>query len=685
VVGGKIVHSGPWTKVFGTFNVLQTFAGAGTDAVTYPRSPAVPNTSPLYADAAYWTAAYQTAKAAGLMPAGLTYGVDYPDAQGYAWQKITDVSTFEAFRVSVGIPVRAMLLRAGYALEQIDTTDIDGLDMIGYVRTRQMTVRAAIDPLRMMKLFDGYESGRVVKFVRRGGPIRHTFTEDELGVFVSGSERPSRVTTRKLQDVELPRRVRVHYLSQSREYELGEQDSPARVDTEAVNDIDVEIPMVLSDTEAVQAAQILWANAWSERFIHEIQVSAGWQELEPTDCIAIPVDGQVYRCRIVEINDSLPAFRKLALVRDDDGSYESFAVADEPPVIPPPLTITSPATLVPLDIPLIRDADNDPGFYAAMFPLVAGGWKGAAIYRSTDGGGNWARIATSNSAAVTGLLLEALPEAGYSTIDGGSVLRIQLDGDDELSSITRAALLNGSTGSNAAAIGADGRWEIIQFQNVEAFGERIFNCTTLLRGRRGTEQYVGTSVAGDRFVLLSGPGIIRVPLQLSDVGREYLYRAVGTGLTVDSADDVAFTGNGIALKPFSPVFIRGEREPVTGDWSITWIRRGRIGQTLPGGTEIPLSEQEEDYEVVIRDASSAELRVISVITPAATYTGDQQLTDFGYYPNPLTIEVYQLSAAVGRGYVGTAVFSSLLPVLGDTETASFVADSPDDPSTVGGG
>lgn len=690
IVNGAITRVGPWTLVTGAsqdFAVLASYhtasvGGNSSGTVSqYPLNPCVPHTQANYSSQAFWEAQYQIAVGVGSMPAGLTYGVGYPILQPWGYVRSLDTTTLEAVPVDVLTTVEDMALDAGYELDQIDGADIAALQMTGYVRTRVMTFRAALDPLRQAKFFDGYESGRTVRFTRRGGPIRHTFALDELGVFVSGGERPSRITTDKTQDVDLPRQVRVHYLSPARDYEPGEQQSLARVGTKAVNDVDVELPMVLTDTEAKQIAQILWADAWIGRHTHAIQTSMRYKALEPTDCVAVPVDGEYVRCRIVDITDQLPSVRKYTLARDDDGSYVSYAVADEPPNIPPVLSIASPAAMIALDIPLIRDADDDPGFYVAVYPLIRGAFAGAAIYRSTDGGGNFAKVGAVQNMAYTGVLLEQLGEASYATVDGTNRILVEMD-NGALESITRAAMLNGSTGSNAAAIGQDGRWEIVQFQDVEALTDRIFSCTVLLRGRRGTEHNIGTSVAGDRFVLLTGPGIIRVPLQLSDVGRQYLYRAVGTGVSLDSAEDVLFACNAVALKPFSPVFIRGERDPNTADWTITAIRRGRIGQTLPGAAEIPLSEEVEDYEFVVRDADGVELRVMSAIEPEVVYTGSMQITDFGTYKNPLAVEVYQISASVGRGYVGTATLSSGVPVLLPPDLASFAARSLDEPTTM---
>lgn len=671
VVGGKITRVGPWSLITGgafewavlsQYHELDVGGNSSKTVSQYPLNPCVRNTESTYPGnptaQAFWEDAYARERSLGNVPAGWVYGVNYPAFQNWAYTRTLDTTAIEVFPVQVSQILQDLCADAGYTPDQIDTTDVDDLFVVGYVRTRQMTARAAIDPLRQAKFFDGFESGRTIRFVKRGGPVRHTFDIEELGVFVQGSEAPSRITTSKAEDVDLPRSVRVHYLSYARDYEPGQQDSPARVGTKAVRDEDLELPIVLRDEEARQIAQVLWADAWTGRWTHEIRVSMAWKALQPTDCVAVPVDGEIVRCRILDTVDALPGVRTFALVRDDDGSYIPPEIeADDPPVIPPPLTIISPALMIPLDLPLIRDADDDAGFYAAVYPLVQGSWSGATVYRSTDGGGAFSKIGATQNYAYTGVLLEPLEAGLHTTFDGGNRIVVRLD-NGSLESITRTALLNGGAGSNAAAVGADGRWEIVQFQDVEVVDANTFICTTLLRGRRGTEHNIGTSEEGDRFVLLTGPGIIRLPLQLSEVAREYIYRAVGTGVTLDSADDVPFTGYGVALKPFSPVNIQGSRDAVTGDWTITWIRRGRIGQTLQSGVEIPLSEDQADYEVVIRDADGAELRVLSVSAEQAVYLGTTQLTDFGDYVNPLNVEVYQVSAQVGRGYVGAASLSA---------------------------
>lgn len=655
VLGGEIVSCGAWEhQDIMNCLVLAKYhtEGPGGDVDQYPLNPAVPPGHPRYFDEQFWTDAYLREVARGRMPAGMVYHAgggpftnQYPKLQNFIYKRATTLETLETAPALVSDIVTQLCREAGYDVSDVDVSDLAGLTVIGYVRTRVMTGRAAIDPLRQACFFDGFESDGKLKFRKRGHAVVRTFEDEELGYCASGDDTPSRITTRMVQETDLPRTVRLHYLSQSRDYEPGEQASPTRVETDATNDQDIELSIVLDDGDAAKIASVLWSDAWASRWLHEIQVDAGLQELEPTDPIAVPVDGQVQRTRILDVVDVLPAYRKASLVRDDDGSYVSYAAESEVPVVVPPLTFFGPIEAVYLDIPLLRDEDDDAGFYAAMRPLIEGAFHGGAIYRSIDGGGNYTRIGQAGNAATMGVLSSALDSGPTDVWDDESILYVELD-YGSLESRTVQAVLNGA---NAAAVGDDGRWEIVQFRSAEFVALNLWKLTGLLRGRRGTEHFVGTSEAGDRFVLLSGSGIIRLSLPLSGVGREYTYKAVGTGVMIDAAEEEAFTGRGVALKPFSPVHVEGSRDTTTGEWTIAWVRRGRIGQTMQSGTDIPLSEEVEDYEVDVLDGDGTVVRTISTSVQSAGYLGTQQIADFGSVQTSITVRVYQLSTSVGRG------------------------------------
>ncbi|MBA3562903.1 MAG: hypothetical protein H0W33_02625, partial [Gammaproteobacteria bacterium] len=223
------------------YHMLRKYAGcafvtaAGRCAASFPLGPARPDDHPEFSDQTFWEAAYTAAVARGEMAEGLIYGTHYPQLQDYGYV----VRGGEILPVSLAKIVRDICADTG--LTDVDVSDLEDQYITGYVRTRVMPARAAIEPLSQVGFFDKIESGAVVRFPVRGKALVDTLLEDELGAHIAGSERPSAITTRKLQDVELPRQIRVHYLANSRDYEPGEQSSPVRTGTEAINEIDIEL------------------------------------------------------------------------------------------------------------------------------------------------------------------------------------------------------------------------------------------------------------------------------------------------------------------------------------------------------------------------------------------------------------------------------------------------------------
>lgn len=660
-VNGELRKCGPWTKTAGTWHVLQAtatethtmFGGLvnTTNYTKYPLGPARPLGHAQYSDATFWTAQYNAAVAAKRMKAGLVYGVDYPAAQAYAYERSLTQTTNDAFPAILSEVVTDLCEEAGYTASQLDVSQLGVQTIHGYVRTGVMAGRSAIDPLRQACFFDVVESNGKLKFVPRGQPNTFAFGIDDLGASQSGSDStpPARVQTIKTLDTDLPRRVTVTYLSPSRDYQQGSQQSPVRVQTSAVNEATVSLPMVLDDDAAAVIATSLWDQAWKERWQHSSTVSGKFQSIEPSDCGTIPVDGLNVRVRITSIADSFPATRALAMVRDDDASYNPTAVASAPPYVPTQLNITTPAFVYLLDLPPLVETDDDAGIYCAFAAVVAGTFHGAQLFRSVDAGASYQKVAQATNEATVGTVLAPAGPGGFDVIDGANTISVGLSAGD-FENCTIDALL---TGSNAVAVGDDGRWEIIQFLTATNVSANVWTLSGLLRGRRGTEHNIGTGVAGDRLVLMSGPGIGRAAMAVTGVGKSYLYRALGTGSTIDQGTDVTFIGEGTALKPFSPTDTVATRNSTTGDWTLSWLRRGRIGDTLQSGHDIPLSEDDEDYEVdILSGLGGTVLRTISTSNESCVYNAAAQISDFGTAQTVVYANVYQISAQIGRGYPG---------------------------------
>jgi hypothetical protein len=660
---GTIAESKYWTDEGFFFWALQI---GYVDAL--PLGPAFPQNiieeTPDALSEEFWTNAYTEAYAAGLIEGGKHFvnpllnesGDDiYPQHLGSGAPDVPRLysitrrrTVLDSTYVSLAQIVREVCARVG--LTNIDVEDLRTINVGFFASTRVSTARSLIEPLRPIGLFDIVESDETLRFVVRGKPIVAALTEEDLGAHEAGTDRPPLITTKKAQDVELPRVVRVHYLAESRDYERGEQQSSVRVETDAVQDIDLDVVAGITDDQAKQIAEIVQADAWVSRWSHSFAGDQSQSALECADAVTVPIDGRIQRVRIVNITESIPILRRFETVRDDADAFVSTAVASVPNRSPQVITILKASDLVLLDLAPLRDEDDDAGIYAAAMATGAGNrWQGVAVRRSVDGT-TFTQLLTITSEARVGELVTALPSGITTTWDDANELLVELPERFSLESRTEADVL---AGANAAAIGAHGRWEIVQFRDAVEYTANNWRLTGLLRGRRGTEHNVGGSLIADTFVLLSGPGVGRLPLQHSQIGASFIYRAITVNASDATGVNQTFAGAGEALKPFSPVDLAGTRDG-SDNLTLTWTRRGRFGDTLHGGADVPLSEETEAYEIDIMDLTSV-VRTLTSSTPTVIYSAADQTAD-GLTPgDPVRVLVYQLSAIVGRGHPVEAI------------------------------
>jgi len=230
-----------------------------------------------------------------------------------------------------------------------------------------------------------------------------------------------------------------------------------------------------------------------------------------------------------------------------------------------------------------------------------------------------------------------------------------------LAAAGEAAVLDGA---NAVLIGD----EVVQFADVAANADGSFTLSTLLRGRRGTEWATANHTLGERVVVLSDATLLKVALPDTELNVSRLYQAVTAGGLAGDGTFKALTFLGRAAMPYAPVDVRGVRGVAPADWTITWKRRTRLGGAWKDGTDVPLGEETEDYEVdvlngasVVRTLSATASPGGSFVTPGAqqaVYTVADQNSDFGATQAMLSLRVCQLSATVGRGFVAAATVES---------------------------
>ena len=382
-----------------------------------------------------------------------------------------------------------------------------------------------------------------------------------------------------------------------------------------------------------------------------------------------------YTLRIKEVRIGAGGVLEYDLVREDLSIYDDVVesthlstdvLGGSPSTLPHSDTAASHApgstraTL--LDIPALVSSDGAPGFYAALSG-ASEGWRGAILYEKV--GSEYKDDANSGDRSAIGVTKTKLYSGSVTTFDSGgrtfvidesNTVDVTLTEDiSELVSVSDADM---EAGLNACAIGAPGRWEILTFATAEQLAAKKYRLSRFLRGLKGTEWAIGTHRSGDSFVLLD-KSLARIIDPASNLNLERTFRAVSIGGDFDDARDQKFTNTGISSKPLAPVYFRGEQD-ADDNKTLRWWRRSRIdGLAGRDGTEAPdLDEDSEQYEIEILNAGgTAVLRTLSATSESVAYSRAQQIDDFALVPSTLKIRVYQISAAVGRGYAGSATIS----------------------------
>ena len=271
------------------------------------------------------------------------------------------------------------------------------------------------------------------------------------------------------------------------------------------------------------------------------------------------------------------------------------------------------------------------------------------LYRSQDSGTSYIIRETSTVNATYGFATDVLADGVTPAWDDTNTVNIGL-ATGQLTSEAELSVLNGA---NAAAFGAHGRWEIIQFQTATLEGDGTYTLSTLLRGRRGTEHNTANHLAGDTFVLLTEASLTRLNDVAADISATYLYKSVSIGNTLQETTGLPFTSEGVSITPFSPTHIAGTRDG-SNNLTVTFHRRDYMGYRA--NYTLPMSEDTESYELEYWNTG---LTVQYGGTKTASsethsYTAAQQTTDGATPGQAFIVKIFQISAIIGRGYEGQA-------------------------------
>ncbi|MGZ8298528.1 MAG: GTA baseplate fiber-binding domain-containing protein [Allosphingosinicella sp.] len=301
------------------------------------------------------------------------------------------------------------------------------------------------------------------------------------------------------------------------------------------------------------------------------------------------------------------------------------------PVDQPDL-VHGPTSLLLLDLPLLTEAlPNRPRLLVAAAGAEPG-WRRAELIASFDGGISWAAAGATAPPAVVGAALDVPAPEGSALIDERSRIEVELLNEAMwLESRSDSALADGA---NLASIGD----ELIQFGLAEPLGERRFQLSRLLRGRRGTEWAAGLHAPGEPFALIEADSLAVVEAPLGSLGGEA--RLLAQGLGDPEGVPAVRTVAGEAMRPPTPVHLRAERA-ANGDLALSWVRRSRSGWVWLSGSDTALGEESESYRLTL--AGEGFERSVTVAAPAYLYSAAEQAADG--LAGALTLEVVQLGTS----------------------------------------
>lgn len=468
------------------------------------------------------------------------------------------------------------------------------------------------------------------------------------------TEGEPRYKVKLRQAAELPRVLNLNFA----DVDADQQPNAARAPrplaaTGAVGEQSLDLTTLALDTDTAQGLTARWhRRKWNERA--ELQAALTPQELalEPGDCRTLVLDGEISTWRNTAITLQKNGTLRGEWVADhpglaltDGSAGATFDGRDETGVVVPLLSKG-----FVLDIPLLSDLDEgaNPPVYLLAAPYAPGAWPGASLYQEVGGEySNEVASVSSAEMATWGYTADALPDRNPNLWDRLSVIEVTLQ-TGTLTGCSEADL-DASAARNLALIGD----EIVQFTTATLVADRTYELSGFKRGRKGTEWACASHASREVFVLLDQAEA--APVELSAVGTDLSFKAVTAGRTETGAFPIALAPfTGAALKPYAPCHLTALQDAGTGDWSLSWIRRTRIGGAWTGGGTIPLGEASEEYEVEILNGSTVVRTFTGLGSPAATYTAAMQATDFGGTQTSLDWRVYQISASVGRGFAAAA-------------------------------
>lgn len=546
-------------------------------------------------------------------------------------------------------------------------SELSKLVVRGFGIGSNTNTRAAIETLLTVYDVIGANAIDGPRFIRRDRGARGGIDDAVYGAYEGDPVPADAVKLKRVNDEDLPRSLTVVYIDPARDYQEGAARASRQVGNANTNPV-YTFPVVMTAGEAKQLAEKLLFDSWTRRLTFEdLNLPPTYQFIRAGDVYDMKLEGAWYRTRISHVSMGVNGVVTLGGFFEDSTQFTSAAIGSTSQVMTQVAGVAPDSIFTPLDLPILREEDDDPGFYYVIDTISPALHRGSVLLRSSDDVVYEAQD-TIGDTGITGSVTNILFDGVWHVMDETNVLQVTLTSvDDQLTSVTQDQV---DRGENWCAVGSTtGGWEVLGFRTATQITAGVYHLSGLKRARLGTDWKLASHVAGEKFVLLTGSlGIGRLFDGAAMLNQNRYYKAVTINQEDAAATAIQFQNTGVSKKPLSPTFIQGVLT-LTGDFDITWLRRTRIPfRAFTNSLVAPTEEPVEKYQIEFLDGLTVVRTSEIVGPPAFTYTVAMQVADFGTQQTSVVVRIAQ------RGYSEILGYQSVgeLPTASEIEGVAYV-------------
>jgi hypothetical protein len=525
-----------------------------------------------------------------------------------------------------------------HGFEDFDVSAVSG-DLTGHVQADVTSARQLLEPLLEAFQVDVIEDGDTLRFRSR---TRAAAVARPVPVFAD-IEDEALWSEHRGHDSDFAAEAILASFNPVLDYEQASVRS-RRIEDAGNRVLRFDLGAVVPQETAQNAVEALLRDNRMARRSVRFAISPADITLEPGDCIELP-DGPTGRflvnriedgaVRRIEAREFLPSagFTRVEGAEPGTGAGNGSNGFD-------------PEVLL-MDLPRI-DGGNAESF--ARVAAYARPWRRMVVSASATTEGYQTKAVLQQPGRI-GALVTPSPDGFAGRFNRGAGIEIDLPHGD-LSSAPELSVLNG--GNRFAMRTTNGAWEIAAFAQADEIASERWRLGNLLRGLHGTEDaMMAGSQAGASFVMLDAAV---VPLGVSQNERGLLLNWIieAGGRPTSPVGPLAFAGGMRAETPLSPVHLKASR---TGEGvRFSWVRRSRVDADSWEASEIPLDETVERYRVEVLEGDVLR-RTAETSGPVWLYETADEIADFGFVQDTLTLQVRQLGRIVPYGLPARAIFA----------------------------